>query len=342
MGTVGATLTGTVVPTVAAAGSFGPEGPIAQAMADLFWLMTALGTVIFVAVVALLVLGLRRHRDEPVGALARSRVEPTSPDVTRSLTARWIVLGGVVLPLVVIVVVFAATLGAMRAVPTAAPEGALHIEVVAHQFWWEIHYPEQDVTTANELYLPVGRPVALELTSSDVIHSLWVPALGGKLDALPDGTTTLVLQADEPGEHETECAEFCGLEHARMGLLVVAEPEQAFEDWVSSRSAPAAEPTGTAAERGREVFLRSDCTRCHAVEGTSEPPADRADDESGPDLTHVASRRTLLADTVPNTPEDLERVVRDASAVKGGVDMPAAELSDQEIADLVAYLGGLQ
>lgn len=335
MGTVGATPTG----TVAAAGSFGPEGPIARAMADLFWLMTALGTVIFVAVVALLVVGLRRHRDEPVGALARSRVDPTPPDLTTTLTLRWIVLGGVLLPLIVIVVVFAATLGAMRAVPAAAPEGALHIEVVAHQFWWEIHYPEQDVTTANELYLPVGRPVALELASSDVIHSLWVPALGGKLDALPDGTTTLVLEADEPGEHETECAEFCGLQHANMGLLVVAAPEDDFEEWVASQAAPAAEPTGTAAERGREVFLSADCSRCHAIQGTAELGAEG---EHGPDLTHLAGRRTLLADTVPNSPAELERVVRDASAVKAGVDMPAAELSDQEIADLVAYLGSLE
>lgn len=328
--------------TLAAAGSFGPQGPVAQAMADLFWLMTALGAVVLVAVLALTFLGLRRRRDEPVGPLARARVPADPPGVTATLTTRWILLGGVVVPLIVIVVVFVATLGAMRAVPAAAPEDALRIEVVAHQYWWEVHYPEEGVTTANELYLPVGRPVAIELTAQDVIHSLWVPALGGKLDALPDGVTTLVLEADEPGEHETECAEFCGLQHARMGLLVVAEPQAAFDDWVATRAEAAAAPAGTAAERGREVFLRSDCARCHAVQGTSEPPEDRADDEHGPDLTHVASRSTLLADTVPNTPEDLAAVVRDAAAVKPGVDMPPAELSDEELDDLLAYLGGLR
>jgi cytochrome c oxidase subunit 2 len=339
---VGTVPVAAVGPALAAAGSFGPEGPVAQAMADLFWLMTALGTVVLVAVLALLLLGLRRRGDEPLPPLARSRVEDDPPATTATLTRRWLILGGVVLPLIVIVVVFAATLVAMRSIPVAAPDGALQVEVVAHQFWWEIHYPEQGVTTANELYLPVGRPVALQLTASDVIHSLWVPALGGKLDALPDGTTTLVLEADQAGEHETECAEFCGLQHANMGLLVVAEPPEAFEEWITTRAEAAAEPTGAAAERGREVFLRSDCARCHAVEGTSQPPADRGERDHGPDLTHVASRRTLLADTVPNTPEDLERVVRDAAAVKPGVTMPPTELSDQEIDDLLAYLGGLQ
>jgi cytochrome c oxidase subunit 2 len=136
---------------------------------------------------------------------------------------------------VIVVVVLVATVSAMRLVSNRAPAGALVIEVVGHQWWWEVHYPEQGVTIQNELHLPVGRPVALQLTSADVIHSFWVPALGGKLDLLPDGVNTLVLQADEAGEHLSQCAEFCGLEHATMRLTVVAEPADQFTAWLADQ-----------------------------------------------------------------------------------------------------------
>jgi cytochrome c oxidase subunit 2 len=141
----------------------------------------------------------------------------------------------VALPLVVITVVFAATLYAMRVLPITAPSDALTIEVVGHQWWYEVRYPEQGIAASNELHIPVGRPVALRLTSADVIHSFWVPALGGKMDMLPDGTNLLVLQADVPGEHRAQCAEFCGLEHAVMELRVVAESEDRFAAWVAQQ-----------------------------------------------------------------------------------------------------------
>jgi cytochrome c oxidase subunit II len=131
--------------------------------------------------------------------------------------------------------VFGATVRAMRFVPTTAPPEALVIEVVGHQFWWEVRYPEQGVTVRDELHLPVGRRVNLQLTSADVIHSFWVPELAGKLDLLPDRTNTLVLEADQPGVHTSRCAEFCGLEHTRMVLTVVAEPEERFAAWVAER-----------------------------------------------------------------------------------------------------------
>jgi cytochrome c oxidase subunit 2 len=145
------------------------------------------------------------------------------------------VVGGVVVPLVILLIVFGATVRAMRFVPTSAPPEALVIEVVGHQFWWEVRYPEQGVTVRDELHLPVGRRVNLQLTSADVIHSFWVPELAGKLDLLPDRTNTLVLQADQPGRHTSRCAEFCGLEHTRMVLTVVAEPEERFAAWVAER-----------------------------------------------------------------------------------------------------------
>ncbi len=206
-------------------GSLDPQGPVAEAMADLWWLMLGLGVGVFVVFAVLLVVGLFRRRP----------TESESGRQTSNRFGRWIVVGGVVLPLIILIVVFGATIQALRVVPNAAPPEALVVEIVGHQWWWEVRYPEEGITATNELHIPVGRPVAFQLTSADVIHSFWVPALGGKMDLLPDGANTLVLQADEPGTHLSQCAEFCGLEHADMRLTVVAEPAERFGAWVADR-----------------------------------------------------------------------------------------------------------
>jgi cytochrome c oxidase subunit 2 len=304
-----------------------PQGPEAASVADLWWLMFGLGVAVFALVAGLLFAGLFRRRPPAEG-------EPGLEGPARS--RRWLVGGGVALPLVVIGVVLAATVATMRDVSRAAPQGALVVEVVGHQWWWEVRYPDAGVTTANELHLPVGRPVAVQLTSADVIHSFWVPALAGKLDALPDGTNTLVLRADEPGEHRSECAEFCGLQHANMRLIVTAEPSDAFEAWVAGQQRPAAQPAADPARRGQEVFVDAGCASCHAVRGTA------AEAGEGPDLTHVASRPTLGAGALPNTAGDLADWVADPHASKEGALMPAADLSEEDLADLLAYLEGLR
>ena len=207
-------------------GALDPQGPVSEAMADLFWLMVGLGAVVFVVVVVVLALGLFRR-----GRVGEPQADRQRPD----RFGRWFVVGGVVAPLVILIIVFGATVNAMRFVPTTAPPEALVIEVVGHQFWWEVRYPDAGITTANELHIPVGRRINLQLTSADVIHSFWVPELAGKLDLLPDRTNTLILQADEPGEHVSRCAEYCGLEHTKMLLTVVAEPEEQFAAWVAER-----------------------------------------------------------------------------------------------------------
>ena len=207
-------------------GVLDPQGPVSQAMADLWWLMLGLGGVVFVAVVVVLALGLFRRRPPAE--------QETGPE-RRNAFGRWFVVGGVVVPLLILLVVFGATVRAVQSVPTAAPPEALVIEVVGHQFWWEVRYPDAGVTVTDELHLPVGRPVNLQLSSADVIHSFWVPALAGKLDLLPDHPNTLVLEADEAGVHRSRCAEFCGLEHTKMVLTVVAEPEDRFASWVAAR-----------------------------------------------------------------------------------------------------------
>ena len=207
-------------------GALDPQGPVSEAMANLFWLMLGLGGAVFVAVVVVLGLGLFRRR--PAG-------EPQPDRQGRDSFGRWFVVGGVVVPLVILLIVFGATVRAMRFVPTSAPPEALVIEVVGHQFWWEVRYPEQGVTVPTSSISRWAVAVNLQLTSADVIHSFWVPELAGKLDLLPDRTNTLVLQADEPGRHTSRCAEFCGLEHTRMVLTVVAEPEERFAAWVAER-----------------------------------------------------------------------------------------------------------
>jgi cytochrome c oxidase subunit II len=207
-------------------GALDPQGPVSEAIADLWWLMLGLGVAVIVAVVVVLALGLFRRRPAVEQEPGRER-----PD----RFGRWFVVGGVVVPLLILLIVFGATVQAMRSVPTTAPSDALVIEVVGHQFWWEVRYPEQGVTVRDELHLPVGRPVNLQLSSADVIHSFWVPELAGKIDMLPDYTNTLVLEADRPGVYLNRCAEFCGLEHTRMVMTVVAEPEEQFVAWVAER-----------------------------------------------------------------------------------------------------------
>ena len=207
-------------------GALDPQGPVSEAMAELWWVLLGLGVAVFLVVAVVLVLGLFRRRQTG---------EPQPGGQRPNSFGRWFVVGGVVAPLVILLVVFGATIRAMRSVPTTAPPEALVVEIVGHQFWWEVRYPAEGITVRDELHLPVGRPVSLQLTSADVIHSFWVPALAGKLDLLPNHTNTLVLQADEPGEHRSRCAEFCGLEHTTMVLTVVAEPEERFASWVAER-----------------------------------------------------------------------------------------------------------
>ncbi len=310
------------------ASALDPEGPAAESISELWWLMLSLGVAVFLLVAVLLGFGLFRPRSDD-----DDESETEQEDAGR--TRRWVIGGGVVLPVVVIGVVLVATVGTMLTVSRAAPQGARAIEVVGHQWWWEVRYAE-GVTTANELHLPVGEPVSVRVRSADVIHSLWVPELAGKMDALPDKVNTLVLQAEEPGVYRSECAEFCGLQHRHMKLVVTAEPAEQFRSWLSRQQLPAAEPATAGARRGREVFLRSGCASCHTVRGVTVAMS------KAPDLTHIANRPILGAGALENTAEDLAAWVRDPHASKEGVLMPKPQLTDEQLRDLLAYLGELR
>lgn len=314
-------------PPALAQGSFDPRGPIAEELAALWWVMLAISVVVFGIFLAALGYAVFRRRD---GGIA-DQIEEIS--LTPS---RWIILGGVVLPVIVLTVVFILTIDTMRSATPDLPDDPVVIEVTGHQWWWEIRYQGQEFATANEMHLPTGEPVEIRLASGDVIHSFWVPALGGKLDALPDYVNTLILQADEPGVYRGQCAEFCGLQHAKMGVLAVATPRPEFEEWLTGQAEEASTPTSPLQQQGQEVFLEAGCPACHTIRGTS------AEGDLGPDLTHIASRQTLAAVTIPNTPEHLSNWIADPDSVKEGTEMDPSPLTAEELEALTAYLTSLR
>jgi cytochrome c oxidase subunit 2 len=239
-----------------------------------------------------------------------------------------------------LVVLIVASVFTDRALAQLSLDEALKIEVTAHQYWWEARYDNPQsaniFTTANELHIPVGAPVIVTLRSSDVIHSFWVPNLQGKKDLIPGHTATIQLRADRAGAFRGQCAEFCGMQHANMAFLVLAEPPKQFREWTEHQRSPSATPVDEEQRRGREVFMRSNCAQCHSIAGT--PATGRI----GPDLTHLASRKTIAAGMLPNTKGHLAGWVVDPQQIKPGNGMPTTALTASDLNALLAYLGVLQ
>lgn len=335
----GAALTGALAAAAVGAGcaaglqdALQPAGPQAGRIAALWWILLAVCVVVWLAVCGVLGLALwRRGRD--------TLVEPRDgePGKVRAVTA------GVVATAVVLVglVTYSVMVGRATATLPAPEDVAVEIEVIGHQWWWELRYRDRQssraFTTANELHVPVGRPVSVRLHSRDVIHSFWVPSLHGKVDMLPGRENTLWFQADTPGTYRGQCAEFCGLQHAKMALLVIAEPEEDFRRWMRAYRAPVVETTGPAAlPAGAQVFREAQCALCHSVRSVE------AFARVGPDLTRIGARRTLAAGTLPNTPEALRLWISDPQRVKPGTFMPATPLEPERLDALVEYLRSLR
>jgi cytochrome c oxidase subunit 2 len=217
---------------------------------------------------------------------------------------------------------------------------AVNIELTGHQWWWEARYldadPAREFTTANELHIPVGRPVLVTLRAADVIHTLWIPNLQGKKDMIPGRTATVSLRADRAGVYRGQCAEFCGVEHALMALVVEAEPNAAYEAWAARQRTPGAAPADAAARRGRDIFMGGACASCHTVAGTG------ARGRKGPDLSHLASRRTIAAGMFPNNRGHLAGWIADPQSLKPGVNMPPNALAPGDLQALLAYLETLK
>jgi cytochrome c oxidase subunit 2 len=306
-----------------------PGGPAASHVASLFW--TLVGVLGFVYVTVLALLGVTMWR-------SRRPLRPSTPASERRVLAA-VVLGGAVLPGVVGVVLTGLTFKDLAAVLPGPSLDELVIEVIGYQWWWEIRYPGSDpnasVTTANELHIPAGQRVRLRLTSRDVIHSFWVPALQGKMDMIPGRTTETWLRAERPGIHRGQCAEYCGHQHTRMALWVVVDSPGDFAAWLAQERRPAVEPLEAEAQRGRAVFQTQACAGCHAIRGATVGVG-------GPDLTHVASRRTLAAGTLDNVPGNLAGWIADPQSLKPGNLMPRVPLRAADLHALVAYLGTLR
>ena len=305
----------------------GPQALMLERLGDLLYLVAA---VVFVLVVAALLAAIfrRRRADEDVEDPARER---------RMAMAVAVAAGSTVATLVAVLLF---TFGSGRRLTATTPPDALQIRVTARQWWWEVEYrdslPVRWATTANEIHVPVGHPVVLELQGGDVIHSFWVPNLGVKRDMLPDQTTSIWFQADSAGVYRGQCAEFCGYQHGKMAFLVVAEPPDRFATWLERQRDSATTPGDSLARRGQEVFLASSCPLCHSVGGTP------AGGGTGPDLTHLASRRTLAAGTLPNTRGHLAGWILDPQRIKPGAGMPPSALRPDELQALLAYLGSLR
>ncbi len=320
-----------------------PHSPGARQIESLWWFAFGSTTLLATLVILGLLYALRR---------AGRAAEPREGGETARREERFILLAGAAFPTLFLIGFLAVSVRTGTAVSQPPEEPALTIEVVGHMFWWEIRYPEQEITTANEIRIPAGRPVRVEVTSADVIHSFWVPQLSpGKIDMIPGRTNFIWMQADEPGLYRGQCTEFCGVQHALMSLLVVALTEEEFAAWAARRSSNGTAPeTGSdvatrsladdpVALEGLNVFVREGCGACHAIAGVSRP---RAAGSPGPDLTDLAQRRTLGALTVTNDREHLTAWIRDPHQFKPGVRMPSHRMDDRELHALVTYLETLR
>jgi cytochrome c oxidase subunit II len=299
-----------------------PAGEGAERLAGLFWTVSAGAVVIWVLVVG--------------AAVYASRVRP-GPH--RERTARAVLWGGTGLSAAVLAGLL--TYGLMLMPDLRAAGDGLKIAVSGEQWWWRVRYlppgRSEPIESANEVRLPLGRRVEFELTSPDVIHSFWIPPLGGKVDMIPGRTTRLVLESTRTGAFRGACAEFCGTSHALMAFSVVVLEEAAFEDWLAKEAAAAPAPASPDAARGQELFLQVGCGACHTVRGTE------ADGTIGPDLTHLASRATLGAGTLSNDFDDLVHWIAHTEEVKPSVRMPSfGALPKEHIEAIAAYLKELE
>ncbi|HZQ62194.1 MAG TPA: cytochrome c oxidase subunit II [Casimicrobiaceae bacterium] len=312
-----------------------PMGVQAAHIYDLWNVMLGVCTVVFIAVLIGLVVALRRagRGDETTPADISSFTDP------EHVLERNVMIS-VGISIALLLALLAASVFTDRALARMPLDDALRLTITAHQFWWEVRYEDEPssriFTTANELQIPVGRPVLARLQASDVIHSFWVPNLQGKKDLIPGESTTIQFRADQPGVYRGQCAEFCGYQHAWMAFQVTARPAAEFEQWAQAQRQPAPEPTDELARHGRDVFMAGPCAMCHNIQGTD------AHGQFAPDLTHVASRPFLAAGRLPNTPSQMMAWIINPQQFKPGVNMPAIPLSPEDLKAVVAYLQTLK
>lgn len=308
-------------------------GPRADPATLLLWGLIVLSLAVVGIITALVALGVLVRRDR-----GHAQVMATLPARRGAGGLTWFYVG---MPLTAAALAGALvwTVVVLAAVDSPAARPRLTIEVTGHQWWWEARYlaanPGDIFTTANEIHIPTGEPVLIRLIGADVIHSFWIPALGGKTDAIPGQTNIAWLQTNRPGDYLGQCAEYCGLQHAHMAVRVVAQTPTAFETWREAQSRPAMIPSAAPAQTGQNLF-EVHCGACHTVRGTD------AGGIVGPDLTHLMSRRTIAAGAVSNDTSGLSGWIANPRALKPGALMPATLLSGPQLSATVAYLETLK
>lgn len=304
-----------------------PNSPLAQPITTLFIITLIIGGIVFLIVLGPTLYSSIRFRVHP-----DDEEEPYQKLGDTRLEILWTVT-----PTVVLALLFGFTLVTMRrAMPSVPPNAQPDLIVTGHQWWWEVTYPAADITTANEIHIPTGKQLLLQIESADVIHDFSVPQLARKVDAVPGTTNYLWLQADTPGTFLGACNEYCGMQHAWMRIRVIAQSPADFAAWQQAQAQQPAAPTTEAAAQGAQLFQTLPCANCHRIQGTP------ANARIGPDLTHLASRETLAAGVLDNTSENLIAWLSNPQAIKPGVHMPNLKLSGEEVKSLVSYLESLQ
>jgi cytochrome c oxidase subunit II len=310
---------------------FSPVATPSQSIFSLSMFVLAITGGIFVVVGGLIFYAAVRFRQ---------RQDDDGSEPPQIFGSNQIELSWTIIPVLIVVVLFLATARMIFAIQDAPkPAGALEVTVVGHQFWWEFRYPALHITTANELHIPVSdsdasRPTFLKLTSADVMHSFWMPRLAGKVDVIPNRINELWMDPHTPGLYEGQCAQFCGVQHAKMLLRVYVDTPEQFAAWVKQEQQPGAQDPAVAA--GRHEFESQACVNCHAIAGTS------ARGQFGPDLTHLASRKTIASGAADNSTENLERWIADPDQIKPGALMPSMHLTPDQVREITEYLNTLQ
>ena len=304
-----------------------PQSHPANSIANLFWGMLVAAAIVFAGTVILIAIAYARRNRTGLPLIGQE------PAVSTGL----VVAFGIVIPVLALsALFFISDIGVLKATeaPSARKE-AFTINVIAHQWWWEFRYPQKNAITANEMHIPVGTHVHVRVTTADVIHSFWVPELNRKIDTIPGHPNTIDLYAPKAGVYRGQCAEFCGLQHANMSFAVYAQPMAAYQAWVAGQAKPVAQ-AATTHSAGMQTFMSGQCASCHTIRGTA------ASGLIGPDLTHLQTRKTIAALTIPNTRSFLDRWIRDPQHFKEGAKMPGLHLTNQQFRELDNFLGSLK
>ncbi|GIW06550.1 MAG: cytochrome c oxidase subunit II [Dehalococcoidia bacterium] len=311
-----------LVPGRPEAGVFEPVSPLARSITDLFVVVMTLGALVLAGVTGTVVFFGIRYRARP------GDDEPAPIYGNRRLEIAWFVI-----PAVIVAGLLGLSIVTARAAdpPTT---GTPDLVIIGHQWWWEVVYPQNGAVSANEIHIPTGRPILVQLESIDVIHDFWVPQLGRKMDAIPGVANRFWIQADLPGVYLGACAEYCGTQHAWMRIRVVAQPPAEFEAWLQQEARPIAPPATALARQGQALFESKTCANCHAIDGRAQRP------NVGPNLAQLARRETIGGGVIANTPENLARWLANPGSIKPGSLMPDLNLTQQEVAALVAFLDG--